>query len=171
MPAHCESMDRPKLSAWPSRPWAGSLGLSILRRCRRPSRRISGSPCRPVPRTQAFEAPQCHNPYLLLRHQVFDVDPSHAGWLALWLHPFDRAPPRVGDPPAPDLDPASVTAESHALAVRSREPSATRSTICAVEKSCARKITSVQPSGEAASNSSAAAGLRGCAASFLPIRA
>ena len=58
-----------------------------------------------------------------------------------------------------DLDPASATADSRALAVRSREPSATRSTICAVEKSCARKITSVQPSGEAASNSSAAAGL------------
>ena len=64
-----------------------------------------------------------------------------------------------------DLDPASATADSHALAVRSREPSATRSTICAVEKSCARKITSVQPSGEAASNSSAAAtgGGKGCA--------
>jgi len=66
---------------------------------------------------------------LLLRHQVFDVDPSHAGWLALWLHPFERAPPRVGDPHARDLDPASVTADRHALAVRSREPSATRSIV------------------------------------------
>src|SRR5262245_41752592 len=73
--------------------------------------------------------------------------------------PSSARRPRVGDP-----YPASATADSHALAVRSREPSVTRPTICAVEKSCARKITSVQPSGEAASNSSArrrvAGGLR-----------
>jgi len=65
-----------------------------------------------------------------------------------------RPPPRLGDRYACDLDRASPPATTRWLcAVAS--PARTRSTICRTEKPCARHIASVQPSREAASNSSA----------------
>jgi hypothetical protein len=60
--------------------------------------------------------------------------------------PMPWALERLKCPPAP-----TITRWLWAVA----SPARTRSTTCAVEKPCARKIASVQPSGEAASNSRA----------------
>ena len=51
----------------------------------------------------------------------------------------DRLPPCLRDPHPRDLDPASATANNHALAVRSREPSAHE-----VQYLCGRKATCPQ---------------------------